>query len=145
MNKFVLTSVLSAAIGLTAGYYLFNSPTPPATNLVDKSKEETKTNTKTKKTKETRRPDGTVIREVTETIKDKKTKDQTNIDIKTTPATGKNNKLSLFVVSDFKSLDSLKSPQYGVGYERRVLGPWFLGAYTVPTAKEIGITLSLEF
>jgi hypothetical protein len=42
------------------------------------------------------------------------------------------------------SLNSLSTPIYGIGVERRILGPVFVGAYGKSNS-EAGLSLSLEF
>lgn len=132
MKALIVTALLSLLVGITGGYYLFgNDPLPQ--NVV--SKDKTKT-TIIKKQIVTKSPDGTVTKE-TET----KTEEKKDTDTQVATDSRKNNKLSLLVLSDFTA----KQPVYGVGYERRLLGPWFVGAFAVPVTKEIGLTLSLEF
>lgn len=92
--------------------------------------------------REIKRPDGTVERErieedrSTETVKKDTDKKDSTLIVNAKPQW----KLQGFVGTD----GNLASPIYGVGVERRILGPFFLGGYA-NTKKEFGLSVSFEF
>lgn len=133
MKKFLLIGLFAcAAAGYGVGRYL-----QPA--RIEIKKEQVEVIKKDIKVVEriVTRPDGTTEKEtVTEdkTLSQKETLDQSLVV----------NKKPNWKASGLAGLDISESQFYGVQVERRILGPFFVGAM-VTTNKTIGLSIGMEF
>ena len=85
-------------------------------------------------------PDGTRSVETVTTDRSKERKDVTNVTTKATASPD----WHVSVSASAARVSEISSPVYGVQLERRILGPFSLGA-RVQTDKQIGVVVSYEF
>jgi hypothetical protein len=129
--------LISFAAGLGVGKYL--SPEKIKKETITVEKEVIKRDVVTI-IKEIKKPDGTI--ETTSTVVDKS---EISTELKRSEliivVKEKHNWLARAII-EARELDL--RPQYGAGIERRILGPFFVGAYYT-TQKTFGATISFEF
>lgn len=131
MNKYIIIAILAIVIGAAGMYFLG----PKRTSIVEK--EVIKKDIVTV-VKEVKRPDGTT--ETTTTTTDHSQQTNTNT---SNFVADKKHDWNLRLLSEINNYD-LSKIEYGIGVERRILGPFFAGAYAV-TNKTVGVSIGCEF
>lgn len=111
-----------------------------------KDKQIAKKNDRQTKTVITKYPDGKIVKEVYEVNKDVIFLDKKESSKKETETTEKEIKIVDPSKPNWKiqAITTFDISEYGVGVERRILGPIFIGIYGKNT-NEYGATLSVEF
>lgn len=141
----ILSIGLSGLIGYGFGRYVQPAKIQIQEKTVEKEKIEVDHNTVTE-THEEKKPDGTIVTDTT--VKDLDV-DKTQItDTSTTKETITNSKPQWRVQGLIGlSPSTVLAPTYGLGIERRIVGPISAGAWgtTNPNNNTVGISLSVEF
>ncbi len=138
----IVIGIVALALAFASGRYL----TPAEIQEKEVIKEVIKEVVKTEKeyiTRETKRPDGTVIKEVIVTDKKEIAKEQSKEESKEKIVKNEkpNYKASVIPKYSFET----KQITYSGSIEKRIFGPVFSGIYIDPSKKEIGIPITLEF
>jgi len=146
MNKYlmmVLGAVALAGLGYSFGRYVQPAQVQIKTQVQIKEVEVARKNVVTV-THEEKKPDGTMI--IDTRIEDKST-ETTKTDTKEKTTETITNLKPQWKVQGLAGISLDKSfvgEVYGVGVERRIIGPIFVGVYG-KTSKEVGLSLSVEF
>lgn len=142
MKYQVIGGVALLGIGIAVGH--FNAPTKIETKIEEKIVyKEAQVKNRTVYVKETKSPDGTIVRE--ETVKEKeKTKTSTVSDKTTEEETSyytPQYHVSLFATTP------LTAPQYGVAISKRFIGPFTLGVVGTYDSQRLnyGVTIGMMF
>lgn len=133
----LLIMLVSLVLGYGLGRYL--APVKIEKQMVEVEKEVIKKDIVTV-IKEIKRPDGTV-ETTSSTVDRSEVVKEIEKEIRVEVEAKKHDWLLRALV---EARDFALPPNYGVGLERRILGPIFLGAYYVST-KTIGLSVGLEF
>lgn len=136
----IIIIIIVGAVAYASGRYLQPPKTITKEVQVVKEVEVVKRDVRTV-IKEVSRPDGTKIREtvIEDKSKEAKNKDQTNTSTKLVESLKPQWKVQGLV-----GINEISNPTYGVGVERRIIGPVFAGVW-VNTQKQYGVSVSLEF
>lgn len=131
MKKYTIYILLAVGIFL-AGVFTGSKAVPPKTITVEKEVVKTQIDTKTV-IKRVKTPDGTVTTEISKEDKSKIESD-------------KSKKVEISNVKQWRAsiYTTLKTDQYGIMLERRLIGPVFVGGW-ITTEKVGGISVGLEF
>jgi hypothetical protein len=144
-QKILVAILVSAVVGFAFGKYALPGKVQIKTQEVEKIVTVVQHDTVTE-THEVKRPDGTVITDTT--IKDRDTANTSTVDTKKSSETITNQKPQ-WKVQGLVGLSTkdLGQPAYGVGVERRIIGPIFVGAWGLSKSTEqtAGLSVSLEF
>lgn len=93
--------------------------------------------------KEIVRPDGTIEKERTEIDKSKYESEKNFSEKESTLIVGSKPQWKVQASTNFKN-NNVAGPLYGLGVERRIIGPIFVGGF-VNADKQVGLSLSWEF
>ena len=142
-KNMVIVTVVVILLSFAAGRYFTPTKVQIQTKEVIKTVEVEKKNVDTEK-HEIDRPDGTKeITEITHEKTDTTTKTDDNKSSTETVTYSKPGYHAYLTVGAGK-LSDLTNPIYGVGVEKRVIGPVFVGG-SYNTNREIGLSVGLEF
>jgi beta-lactam-binding protein with PASTA domain len=136
----LLTLLVIAALAYATGRYLQPAKVEVKQVEVVKEVEVIKRDVRTV-IKEVERPDGTREKE---TVIEDRTRERTKKESETQTHTVVTNLKPQWKVQGLVQLNNIQQPTYGVGVERRIIGPVFVGAWG-KQSREFGLSVSLEF
>jgi hypothetical protein len=141
LTKSVLI-LLALIISFASGRYLTPTKIQEKIVIQEVVKESSKSELE-HTTREIKKPDGTIIREVILSDKKETAKEQSRSELKEKLVLTDKPNYRIGIIPKY-SLET-KEINYPVTIEKRIYGPVFIGVYINPNLKEFGIPISVEF